>query len=401
VARHISDLGVRALRPKSKRYEQSVGNGHLYAVVHPSGRVRYAIRYRFGGKPAKITLSSGITLAAARKAEGDTMFEVDQGRDPRLARRRQKQQQRLADADTLAAVVAEYFRRESRGLRSAERRRRTLDRHVIPVLGGRPIGEIRRSEIVRLLDQVEEASGPSAADDVLAFVRKICNWHATRSDDFRSPIIRGMARTKPKERARSRILTDDELRAVWATAASRPGAFPMLIQFLLLTAGRRNECRAMVWAEIEGNDWTLPAARNKTKVELVRPLSATALALLSRMPRIDGGPFVFSNNGQRPIGGLARAKAKFDKACGVTGWTLHDLRRTARSLMSRAGISADHAERCLGHVIGGVRGTYDRYEYHAEKAKTYAALAALIGRIVDPTGNVAELAARRKSRRTK
>jgi len=399
VARHVSQLGVGNLRPKDKRYEKSVGNGHLFVVVQPSGPKRYIIRYRFGGKTRKLTLSNGLTLAAARKAEGDTMFEVDQGRDPALARQRQKQQQRLADADTFAAVTDGYFRRDGRGLRSAERRRRTMDRHVIPVLGGRPIGDIKRSEIVRLLDQVEEGAGPSAADDVLAFVRRICNWHATRSDDFRSPIIRGMARTKPKERARSRILTDDELRAVWTKAVGQPGAFPMLIQFLLLTAGRRTECRAMTWAEIDGADWTLPAARNKTKVDLVRPLSGAALALLRRVPRIDGGPYVFTNDGGRPIGGLARLKAKFDRACGVAGWTLHDLRRTARSLMSRAGVSPDHAERCLGHVIGGVRGTYDRHEYYDEKREAYKALAAQIDRIVNPSDNVAELAQKRQHRR--
>jgi integrase len=96
---------------------------------------------------------------------------------------------------------------------------------------------------------------------------------------------------------------------------------------------------------------------------------------------------------------MSHAKIKFDKACGVTGWTLHDLRRTARSLMSRAGVSPDHAERCLGHVIGGVRGTYDRHEYHAEKAQAYAALSELISRIVNPSDNVAELAAQKRRRR--
>jgi integrase len=398
MARHISDLGVKALRPKAQRYEKPAGHG-LYVVVQPSGARSFALRYRFAGKTRKLTLPGGLTLAAARKAVADALLQVEQGIDPAVARAEQKRSQRVAEADRFAAVAANYFRREGRTLRSAERRRRTLDRLVIPVLGDRPIGEIRRSEIVGLLDEVEETSGPSAADDVLAFVRKIMNWHATRSDDFRSPVIRGMARTKPKERARSRVLTDDELRAVWTTAASQPDAFPMLIQFLLLTAGRRNECRAMAWAEIDGADWTLPAARNKTKVDLVRPLSAAALALLSRMPRIDGGPYVFSNNGQRPIGGLARAKAKFDRACRVTGWTLHDLRRTARSLMSRVGISPDHAERCLGHVIGGVRGTYDRYEYHAEKAAAYEALATQIDLIVNPRDNVTKLSTAKKSRR--
>jgi integrase len=78
-------------------------------------------------------------------------------------------------------------------------------------------------------------------------------------------------------------------------------------------------------------------------------------------------------------------KSKLDAASGVTDWTLHDLRRTARSLMSRAGVPSDHAERCLGHVIGGVRGTYDRHEYHSEKEQAYEALAGIIERIVSGT----------------
>jgi integrase len=398
MARHITELGLRALKPRATRYEKPIGRG-LSVIVQPTGNKSFAVRYRFGGKTRKLTLTGGLSLAAAHRATADALYKVEQGIDPAIARQQQKQKQRLAAADTFAAVADEYFRREGKTLRSVERRRRTLDRLVIPVLGDRPIGEIKRSEVVRLLDQVEENSGPSAADDCLAFIRKICNWHATRSDDFRSPIVRGMARTKPAEQARDRILNDDELRAVWNTAAAQPGAFAALIRFLLLTAGRRNECRNMSWAEIDEADWTLPAPRNKTKIDLVRPLSTAALALLRRMPRIDGGPFVFTTTGRRPIGGLERHKARFDKACGVSGWTLHDLRRTARSLMSRAGISPDHAERCLGHIIGGVRGVYDRHAYHAEKQQAYEALAAQIERIVNPSDNVAELAAVKKSRR--
>ena len=74
--------------------------------------------------------------------------------------------------------------------------------------------------------------------------------------------------------------------------------------------------------------------------------------------------------------------------CGVSGWTIHDLRRTARSLLSRAGVNADVAERCLGHVVGGVRGVYDRHQYQAEMLHAYEALAALIERIVDPPSGV-------------
>jgi integrase len=143
----------------------------------------------------------------------------------------------------------------------------------------------------------------------------------------------------------------------------------------------------MPWSEITGTDWTLPASRNKAKVDLVRPLSKAALAVLQALPTA-GSTYVFSTNGRTPISAFSRELLALSNASGTDGWTLHDLRRTARSLMSRAGIDANVAERCLGHVIGGVRGVYDRHEYHREKALAFEALAAQIDRIIRPQANV-------------
>jgi integrase len=189
-----------------------------------------------------------------------------------------------------------------------------------------------------------------------------------------------MARTKPNEQARDRILTDDEIRRVWAV---NNGVFSNYVRFLLLTAARRNEASEMEWVEIAGSDWTLPASRNKTKLDLIRPLSLAARKIIGGLPK--AGPFVFTTNGTTPISNFSQFKRRLDAASGTQGWTLHDLRRTARSLMSRAGVPSDHAERCLGHVIGGVRGVYDRHEYHAEKQQAFEALAGIIERIVSGT----------------
>jgi integrase len=200
-----------------------------------------------------------------------------------------------------------------------------------------------------------------------------------------------MARTKAKERARARILTDDELRAIWKAAEAAGGPYGAFVKFLLLTGARRTEAARMTGSEISGADWTLPAARNKVKVDLIRPLSAAAQATIAQLPRIGRQGFVFTNGGDRPIRNFSKSKRRLDRAAGVTGWTLHDLRRTARSLMSRAGVLNDHAERCLGHVMGGVRGTYDRHEYLEEKRRAFEALAAQIERIVNPQQNVVPL----------
>ena len=135
--------------------------------------------------------------------------------------------------------------------------------------------------------------------------------------------------------------------------------------------------------------WTLPAARSKTKVEVIRPLSKAALAVLDGQPRFQDCSYVFTTNGITPTRNFSGPKHELDAAAGVTDWRVHDLRRTARSLLSRAGINVDIAERCLGHAIGGVRGVYDRHQYVDEMRHAFEALAAEIERIVHtPEGNV-------------
>jgi integrase len=148
-------------------------------------------------------------------------------------------------------------------LRSASHWQTHLKRQVFPALGTKPISEIRRKDIVSLLDTVEDERGPGSATNTLAIIRMVMNWYAARSDDFRSPIVPGMARRKASENARKRILTDAELRAVWN--ADMDGPFLPLVKFLLLTAARRNEARGITRSEVHGATWELPASRNKTK----------------------------------------------------------------------------------------------------------------------------------------
>jgi integrase len=167
------------------------------------------------------------------------------------------------------------------------------------------------------------------------------------------------------------------------------------MQFILLSGVRRNEAARMTRAELDGADWLIPAARIKAKRDFLLPLSGAASAVLVDLPLIGtirNGP-VFTHDGQRPLGGFSKAKAAFDKVCGVSGWTIHDLRRTARTLMTRAGVDSNRAERCLGHVIGGVRGVYDRHEYYDEKKAAFEKLATQIDRILYPVTNIVPLRA--------
>ena len=403
----LTKIAIDTLKPRSKRYEVPDGNG-LYVVVQPSGRKSFVVRFRIDGRPRKLTLERGLTLAEARAAGAKALVEVEKKNDPTVVKRKAKDAQRAAAANTFKAVAESYLERESRKnegerLRSLAWRRQLLERLVYPTLGDRPIGAIKRNAVIELLDKIEDGKlfhpetkepirgGATMAHSTLAIIRAIMNWHAVRDEDYRSPIVRGMGRIKPKKRKRERVLNDDELRTVWKTAESR-GAdpFAMLIRFLLLTAARRNEGARLSWEEISGVDWTLPARRNKVKLDLVRPLSGVAQKLLEKRPRIDDCRYVFTY-GKKPLATFSQSKEEFDEACGVTGWTLHDLRRTARTLMSRAGVNPDHAERCLGHVMPGIRDNYDRHEFYEEKRQAFEALAAQIERIIHPTHNIVPL----------
>jgi integrase len=357
--------------PQTDYFDKTISG---LALRVAAARKTWTLHYRWNGKQVRLTVGTypSTSLAAARTRALEVKSHIEAGKDPRS----------FGKTDTFQSICEEYLKREGSKLRSKDWRTSALNRLVYPALGSQQIADIRRTDIVRLLDRIEDENGPVQADRTLATIRKIMNWHASRSDDFRSPIVRGMARTKPKERARERILTDDELRAVWKQAEAN-GVFGAFLRFILLTAARRNEASEMSWHEIDGGDWTLPAVRNKTKVDLVRPLSKAALAALPA--KVDGCDYIFTTDGKNPISGFSKFKRQFDKALPLPHWTPHDLRRTARSLMSRAGVPADHAERCLGHVIGGVRGVYDRHEYHAEKALAFEALASLIERIVQGT----------------
>jgi integrase len=347
-------------------------------------------------KGGSLNVLQAIMAANARVTEISKPGSIA---DPRPARTRTIENANRPEGETVGDVLDKFVERyveKDAKLRSAGTIRSAFDRLVKPAIGNTPIYELRRTVIVEMLDDIADNSGPVMADRVLAYIRKAFNWRAARDDLFNSPIVKGMARTKPNERRRERILSDAEIRKVWITAGAQSGPFPALVRFLLLTAARRNEAACMTWQEIDGSDWQLPASRNKAKIELVRPLSKTAFAAMKPFQR-DGRGFVFSTDaGKTPISGFSKFKRAFDKASGTSGWSLHDLRRTARSLLSRAGVNSDIAERCLGHVIGGVRGTYDRQEYHAEKRKAFEALAALLDRILKPASNVTEIAGRRR-----
>lgn len=390
-----------------------------------AGTKSFVLFHRAGGRKYLETLGrwdeneqgGTLTVRDAIICADKLAKDIKNGRreDPRPERTRRLQDGDKAADGTVSTLLDVYIARYLKAgkLRSAGMIEAQLERLVKPRIGRISIYELRRSHISRMLDEIADEHGPRMADLVLAYVRKAFNWYEVNGhdDDFISPVVRGMARLKPNDRQRDRVLSDDEIRDVWAAldTITEPACFPAYVKTLLLTATRRSEGADMSTTELEGEIWTIPAARYKTKLDHVIPLSTPARELIAA-----GAPhkptknahFVFSTtDGAKSFSGFSKAKRELDKAIAdirdragrapMENFTLHDFRRTARTLLARAAVRDDVAERCLGHVIKGVEKVYNRYAYLEEKREALEALALLVSRILNPTANIEELATRR------
>jgi integrase len=388
----LTDARIEKLRPKEKRYlvpdPETPG---LYVRVAPTGAKTFTI---VGRDPA----GKQVWREVAGAMVGDPLDDV-RGKAREGIRRLRSGLVPFPPpppkADTFGTVAANYLALhvEHHGLRSRPEIERCLSKYVLPLWRGLEFEEIRRSDVTRLLDGVVKDHGPRQADYVLAIVRGIMNWQASRLDDYVSPIVRRMARTNPAERKRERILDDVEIRALWPRLT---GTFGAMVKLLLLTGQRREKVASMRWADISIDGvWTIPAeAREKGNARDLA-LPEMALDIIRAQPRVLGNQYVFAGRGTGFFNGYSKAKGLLDKRVDIAPWVLHDLRRTSRSLMSRAGVRPDIAERVLGHIIKGVEGVYDRHAYSDEKQDALARLAKLVGRILDPPAeNVVALAGR-------
>ena len=187
-----------------------------------------------------------------------------------------------------------------------------------------------------------------AAISVSSSPPAIFNWYEKRNEDYRSPIVRGMCRYSSKASARDRILTDAEIRKLWGAS----GLYADMLKLLLLTGQRRDKVASIRREDLKNGAWTIATEAREKNNAGVLDLPGAALDIIRRQPRSNGYVFPGARGGH-----FANFKARANIHQG--SWVVHDLRRTARSLMSRAGVRPDIAERVLGHAISGVEAIYD------------------------------------------
>jgi integrase len=347
--------------------------------VRSTGARVYVLQYKIGAQHRRLTLGavSSLDLGKARATAKDLLAAVRLGRDPFAERT----EARAQAAETFGALLPRYLSRQREKLKP--RSYVETERHLLvnaKRLHTRAVKAIDRRMIAALLGEAAEARGPVAANRLRASLSTYFMWLA-REGLVEVNVVANTNRA-PESGARSRVLTDNELRDIWNAAGD--DRYGSIVKLLTLTAARRDEIASLAWSseiDLDNALIVLPPERTKNLRQHEIPLSVPALAILQAQPR--RGDFVFGGVGQSGFQGWSKSKAELDvriaaarNAAGkapMSEWRLHDLRRTASTVMHDAlAIAPHYVEAVLGHVSGhkaGVAGHYNFARYQTEKRR--------------------------------
>jgi integrase len=413
VAKALTQLAVKAAKPGHARVEIPDGGcTGLYLVVQATGVKSWALRYRFNGTPKKLTLGradreGALSLASARKAAIDVRHRLEQGVDPapekQATKAAAKKAAALKAADTVAALgeqFLELYAKPRTRPRTYQQSQDVLHRLVQPAWRSRPVHEIRRRDVIALVDDITRRNGAQMADKALAVLGKFYAWLIARDVVDASP-CRGVERPV-RNPPRDRVLSEEELIALWNACAGK-GAAGQAVRLLLLTGCRRSEVFNSRWSEIDAAEmlWKLPRERVKNATSHTVPLAPQAWAIIAAQPRFAGCGFIFTNDGRRPVGGFSRLKCDLDESMQLAvPWTLHDVRRSMASELQRLGVRVEVIEAALNHRSGtfrGITGIYQRHDYIDERRIALQRWADYVERLV--AGTPAKVVSLRGARR--
>jgi integrase len=390
----LTDAKIKTLKaPEHGQAEHpdSVVPG-LRVRVGASGAKTFILRKRVAGRLRNMALGryneTRFTLADARKKARSLLSDIEAGGDPTPTLRTRHQSR--AGQGTIRALYDDY-RRAKAHLRSHREVDRIFNRHILPALGDRLADTVTRGDVTRLVDGIEARSMARA---VAAQLSSFYSWALPRLDRLPANPCRDAGKP-PKARARDRVLTTDELRALWKVLESEPAPFGPAIRLLLLTLQRREEVFSADCSEFDLSSrvWTIPAQRAKNGVAHIVPLSDAAVVELETLlaGHAEGKLFPARGNPQNGPSGISKAWARIRDGVqerlgrSLERFTIHDLRRTGATGLQRLGIRLEVTEAVLNHISGsrgGIVGVYQRHHFTDEKRFALNAWASDLQRIV-------------------
>jgi integrase len=396
----LTDTGVKNLKPRAKRYEVRDAARPGFGVrVELDGRKVFFVRFGTRGE-RRLNLgnySAAFGLATARTAADQARAEFNAGRDPIAAKKEQRRQERHARevqkaADdgrpapgTFADLAERYLldarrRRRERSVHEAERK---LKVEVLPSWGRRVVAEIRRADVLRLVEEARERGGV-CSNRTLALVRAVFQYAVDREELDANPALRIPRRFLYAEKPRERVLSEEELRTLWPFFDRLQPTVAAAWRLVLLTAQRPGEVLSMRWRDLERDSrgwwWNLPADLTKTNRAHRVPLSPQTQEVIEALRPLTGSTeWVLASRAEgKRLTWLSHSSVRLREWSGLEHFTPHDLRRTAATWLGRSGVRPDSIDQLLNHAAGRISRTYNRAGYDAEKRQAVILLGDLV-----------------------
>lgn len=372
----LTEIALKALKPKHKPYTVADDRG-LYVEVMGSGSLVWRYRYRLNGKQEKLSLGKypALTLRNARIKRDEAARTVALGKSPAL----HKQLAKVAAAES--TTVAEFGERFFREVVAKDRRdptipRRYFDKSVVPAIGAKPVRDVTTNDVRVIIWRKKDEGFDAAAGALRGLLKRLFDYALTCGLTPINPVLALPMRHVHKARSRERALSPDEigtfLRAAFESNIRRQ--FKVALHLILLTMVRKSELLLARWSHVDFDqaEWHIPAEHSKTGKPHIVFLSRQAVELFRELKALaDTSELVLPGRGSltKPFAhnGINTALKVALQGQAIPAFTIHDLRRTASTLLHENGWPSDVVEKALNHTIGGVRGVYNRAEYAPQR----------------------------------
>lgn len=372
----LTDTALKALKPRDKTYTVADDRG-LYVEVFPTGGIVWRYRYRIAGKREKLTLGKypALTLKNARIKRDEAAQVAAMDKSPA----KQKQLAKLALADAIS--VADFGERFFREVVAKDRQdvaipRRYFDKAIVPAIGTKPVRDVTTEDVRAIIWKKKDEGFDAAAGNIRGVLKRLFDYAMTAGLVIVNPVLALPMRHVHKAKSRERALSPDEIRRFLQAAfeSNIRRQFKIGLHLILLTMVRKSELLLARWEHVdfEQAEWRIPAEHSKTGKPHIVYLSRQSLALFKELQALAGeSELVMPGRGSltKPFAHNAINSALKVALTGqdIIAFTIHDLRRTASTLLHENGWASDVVEKALNHTIGGVRGVYNRAEYEPQR----------------------------------
>ncbi|MBZ4206999.1 MULTISPECIES: tyrosine-type recombinase/integrase [Klebsiella] len=379
----LTDIQLKRLKPQEKIYKVTDRDG-LYVAVSPTGTRSFRYDYRINGRRETLTIgqygADGISLAEAREQLIAAKKLIKSGVSPAVKKRDGKNQ--IRNAETFANFTVSYMKRASLADSTRSMKQAVIDRDIIPFLGNKQMAEITPSMVRTLCDRIVDRGGNATAVQAREIISSVYTYAKNRGHDFKNPAQDIKASSIATFFPRDRTLSLPEISIFFNTLDTVAGmpTLKLALKLIFLTLVRKSEFTQATWNEVNfnTNEWTIPKGRMKGGRPHVVYLSRQACDLLVALQMCAGGsPYLLAGRysinkplSNAALNGVITTTVKVAQSQGksLEHFTVHDMRRTASTLLHEAGYPSDWIEKCLAHEQKGVRAIYNKAKYAQQRA---------------------------------